>query len=106
MTSSGKRPRPLKAAEVRKAVLAALSVGTYKESLHATFDHLERKISFADVIHGLKQPWASCKPDEFNYDEWQWKYEIKTTDIEGEALTIIVALDPKNAWFEVVTRYP
>jgi hypothetical protein len=71
MTSSGKRPSPLRAVAVRKVVLAALgNEGSYRESLHATFDHLERKISFDDVIHGLKQQWISCKPDEFSTDEW------------------------------------
>jgi hypothetical protein len=87
--------------------LAALgNQGSYRESLHAAFDHLERKISFDDVIFGLKQPWISCKPAGFNEEKWQWKYEIKTIDVEGESLTVILALDPKHNRFEVVTRYP
>ncbi len=91
---------------MRKVVLAALTEGSYKESLHARFEHLERKISFDDVIFGLKQEWISCRVDEFNESEWQWKYEIRTVDIEGDSLTVILALDPKNKRFEVVTRYP
>ena len=35
-------------------------------------------------IFGLKQPWLACAPDEFNEDEWQWKYKIRTVDIEGD----------------------
>lgn len=106
MTSKGTRPDPLDAQAVRTVVLEALSnEGSYKESIHARFEHLERHISIQDVIFGLKQPWLACAPDEFNEDEWQWKYKIRTVDIEGDSLTVIVALDPRNQRFEIVTRF-
>jgi len=75
-------------------------------TLHSNFDHLDRKIDFNDVVHGLSREWRSCKPDEFNADEWQWKYEIATQDVEGRDFTIIVALDPKNLRVTIVTRWP
>ena len=105
MTSSGKRPKPLSSGEVRKLILEALKNESYVESSHARFDHPERMISIQDVLHGLERTWISCKADEFNEDEWQWKYRIITTDLDDTGLIIIVALDPKNVRFEVVTRF-
>jgi len=50
-------------------------------SFHARFDHLDRKIDFNDVLFGLKRQWASCEADEFDTHNWQWKYKIRTKDI-------------------------
>jgi hypothetical protein len=107
MTSQGKKPKALAAAQVRKVVLGAIANGAYIESFsfHARFDHPERHLSIDDVIHGLKKPWRGCKVDEFNDDEWQWRYLIKTSDIEEFPLVVIVGLDPKNNRFTVVTSF-
>ena len=110
MTSQGKKPKPLKPLEVRKAILEALGKeGSYCEaplSLHARFDHLERKIDFNDVLSGLKQEWRSCKATEFDTGNWQWKYKIETQDVEERDFTIILRLDPINKSFTVITRWP
>jgi hypothetical protein len=105
MTSCEQRPNPLAAAEVRIIVLSALVNGSYLERFHERFDHAERKISIQDVIFGLEQPWKRCSVDRFSEEHWQWKYKIRTVDIEGEPLNIIIALDPRNKWFEIVTRF-
>lgn len=59
MTSQGSRPKPLKPFDLRTIVLAALSTeGSYIEqpmSLHARFDHPERRIDLNDVLFGLRQ---------------------------------------------------
>ena len=57
------------------------------------------------MIQGLKKPWLGCKVDEFDEDEWQWRYLIKTSDVEELPLVIIVGLDPKNNRFTVVTSF-
>jgi hypothetical protein len=110
MTSSGVKPKPLKPSEVKEIILAALGdEGSYREqplSLHARFDHPERRIDFNDVLFGLKQPWSACKPEEFDEDNWQWKYRISTHDIEEREFTIILRLDPAGKEFTVITRWP
>jgi hypothetical protein len=107
MTSKGKRPKPLDSGDVRAVVLAAITNGAYVESFsfHARFDNADRHLSVDDVIHGLKKKWESCKVQEFNDDEWQWKYLIATTDIEGLPLLIPIALDPRNTRFTVLSRF-
>ncbi|MGC2743187.1 MAG: hypothetical protein WA672_08360 [Candidatus Angelobacter sp.] len=110
MTSSGKKPKPLKPSEVKEVILEALgNEGSYREqhlSLHARFDHPERHIDLNDVLFGLKRQWASCKVDGFDEDNWQWKYKIKTQDIEGREFTIVLALEPAVKKFTVITRWP
>jgi hypothetical protein len=109
MTSSSVRPKPLRTEEVQKVVIEAISHESFCEShvasWHTRFDHPERMISIQDVLYGLEHKWRSCGPEEFNESEWQWKYRIKTTDLDDQRLTIIVALDPKNKRFVVVTRF-
>lgn len=108
MTSEGHKPKPVDCKQVRRVVLAAMGDdGYYIESfsLHTRFDHPERHLSIDDLICGLKQEWNGCKVDRFDGDEWQWSYRIRTTDIEGFPLIIVVALDPKNIRFKVVTAF-
>jgi hypothetical protein len=107
-SSKGKRPEKLNDKDLRKLILEAIQKGPwigYSESIHARFDHPERHIDINDVLYGLEREWSGVKVVEFNADEWQWKYEIATEDIEGEPLTILIAVDPRNRSFEVVTRW-
>jgi len=110
MTSQGQKPKPLKPSEVKEVILAALGdEGSYREqplSLHARFDHPERHIDFNDVLFGLKRQWTSCKADGFDEGNWQWKYKIKTQDIEGRKFMIVLALEPNAKRFTVITRWP
>lgn len=104
----GVRPKALKTDDLRKLLSEIIKSGTYEfqepESLHARFDHLERKIDTNDVLFGLQQEFK-IRNTEFNEDEWQWKYEIATKDVEGDPITAIVAVDTRNKLFEVVTRW-
>ncbi len=90
-------------------VLAALSKGgSYREhfSDHAQFDYPERNLDLNDMLFGLRRDWNDCKVNGFDADEWQWKYEIFTEDIEGRPFCILLRLDPQNKSFHAITRYP
>ena len=102
------RPPSLSEAELRKLLLEALEHAPDQQNLetyHARFDHLERGISIDDVIFGLEKDWTYERPPEFNETAWQWKYRILTETVDGETLTIIVAVDTANRSFEVITRW-
>ena len=70
------------------------------ETNHAKFDHLERHLDINDVLHGLKKNWTSSHTDQFDKDEWQWRYAIKTEDVEGHPLTIIISVDSLKPQFQ------
>lgn len=42
---------------------------------------------------------------EFNKEEWQWKYEIDSESIDGDPITVILAVDSLRKEFIVVTRW-
>ena len=102
--SSGYIPKPLSADELRELVLDALQKNPTPETFHALFDHPERGITTDDVIHALEGKWTIAK-QEFNKDEWQWKYRIDALSIDEDPLTLIIAVDTATREFTVVTRW-
>lgn len=104
-TPAGKRPKPLEEKELRKLLSEAISSGGYVETIHARFDHVDRHIDLNDVLHGLQLSNWTLKAQKFDEEFWSWEYEIETETVEGEQLTAIVAVDPRNRSFEVLTRW-
>lgn len=104
-TPVGRRPKALDAKELRKVLSEAIESGSYVETIHARFDHPERPIDLNDVLYGLGRLGWKLKERKFDEDFWNWEYEIQTETVEGEQLTVIVAVDPRNKSFEVLTRW-
>jgi hypothetical protein len=87
-------------------VRSAIDHGFYRERFHAEYEHPERNISTDDVLHGLdRDDWSFEKPPVWNAEKGQWKYLIKTVDIEGEELHVLIATIPQYKRFEVITRW-
>jgi hypothetical protein len=107
MSTKGYRPPYLSEGDLKALVRRALdeAPGQPNETYHARFDHPERGITLDDVIHGLERDWKYERTPEFNEDEWQWKYRIVTETVDGDDLTIIIAVDTANRIFEVLTRW-
>jgi hypothetical protein len=102
-------PNPLAVEELRKLVLDAMNASTYAETLethHALFGHMDRDITHGDVMHGLQSSWNFERPPVFNRDCWQWKYYIATETVDGDPITVIIAIDSWRREFTVVTRWP
>jgi hypothetical protein len=107
MSSEGFIPDPLSDDELRALILDALEKAPddhNPETFHALFDHLERDLSTDDIIHALEDKWTVARK-AFNRDEWQWKYEIDGMSIDGDPITLIVAVDTVCREFAVVTRW-
>ena len=104
MSSEGYVPNPLSPAELKKLVLGAIQDNPNPETYHALYDHPERGITTDDVIHALEGEWTIARRS-FNESQWQWKYEIDGTTIDGEPITIIIAVDSRHREFVVVTRW-
>jgi|GEM_PF-4966128 len=75
------------------------------ETYHALYGHPERGIETDDVLYGLEQSWTFERPPTFNEYFWQWKYYIATETVDGELITIIIAVDTIRKEFEVITRW-
>jgi len=102
-------PRPLTEEELRKLVLDAMNASSYAETLetyHALYGHIDRGITHGDVIHGLEHSWRFERQPQFNHEHWQWKYYVATETVDGDAITIVIAVDSWRREFVVVTRWP
>jgi hypothetical protein len=102
-------PQPLAEKELRSLVLSAINATTVAETLetyHALYGHTARGIQTADVIHGLQGKWHYERKPQFNSGAWQWKYRIAAKNVDGDRITIIIAVDSLRREFSVVTRWP
>lgn len=108
MSTKGYIPEHLSEAALKKLLLEALEDApewSSPETFHALFDHLERELSTDDVIHGIESDWKFERPPNFSHEHWQWKYYLAAKSVDGDPITIIVAVDTANRKFEIITRW-
>ena|ERR1700756_1196593 len=107
MSSFGKAPRPacMGDQQLREFVRAARKRGYYGETFHSEVERAYRNISPDDIAHGLDWPDWVLESSEFNEEHEEWKYLIKTIDIEGEELHLLIAVDEKSKRFEVISKW-
>ncbi|MGA9303973.1 MAG: hypothetical protein WBW31_01085 [Candidatus Sulfotelmatobacter sp.] len=101
-------PNPLTEQELKRLVLEAINAATYAETLetyHALYGHMDRGIETDDVIHGLEGEWQFERQPQFNRAFWQWKYYIATETVDGDPITIVIAVDSWRREFTTVTRW-
>jgi hypothetical protein len=105
---TGIKPPSLTEEQLKKLLLEAIDHADdadNPETFHAFYDHPERGLDANDTIHGLERNWKFERPPVFNPDFWQWKYYIGSESVDGDAITIIVAVDTLRKEFEVITRW-
>lgn len=70
--------------------------------IHAPAQSKERSITFDDVVH-------ICLTGKFKrdprYEHQNWKYEVAGKDLDGEATTVIIAVDDHKYLVTVVTFF-
>ena len=98
-------PKPLSPDALRRLIEFALAEGYFRESFHASDEHPERNISLEDVTEGLKRDDWVIETTEYDPKHKNWKYLIKTKDIEGDELHILIAADPKRTRIKEITRW-
>jgi hypothetical protein len=101
-------PKPLTEQELKKLVVDAINATTYAETLetfHALYGHMDRGIESDDVIHGLEGEWQFERQPQFNEEHWQWKYYIATETVDGDSITVVVAVDSWRREFKTITRW-
>ena len=97
-------PDPSLTLEELKTVLnSALLRRTFVFSrVHAAFRSEDRSITFEDVVH-------ICQKGKFKrdprYENQNWKYEVAGKDLDGEATTVIIAVDDNKYLVTIVTFF-
>lgn len=97
--------QPLDDDKLRAFLKGAIEDGDYTESFHSEREHPEREVSIDDLLHGLQQRWHHFQAASFDARRDEWRYYLKTTDIEGETLHVIIAVSLRNRRFKVITKW-
>ena len=84
------RPKPLKAEDVLKIVSVALARGRVYPSNHIRQRMKERNFDINDAIQVLENT-KEARP-KWNTKLATWNYDLDGKDIEGEKLTIRIAI--------------
>lgn len=108
MSGKGFKPPSLSESELRKLLLEAINKAYDPQDLetyHALYDHPERGLTTDDTIHCIEGTWTYGRPPEWNPDEWQWKYQLHGKSVDGDEITVLVAVDTANRLFDIVTRW-
>jgi Domain of unknown function (DUF4258) len=98
------RPRPLSPAEARALIDRLLSMpDSIVFTAHCRTQSHKRRFDTFDIRrvleHGL--PKLDCWDDK----HCEWKYKIVGTDLEGDALTLVVVLDSEYEVIKVITGH-
>lgn len=99
----GRPPSPLTPAEAREAVHRLLQLDAMSFTRHAGERSDERNFDRRDVEHVLKT-------GRFGQPSWDeryrnWKYPVSGTDLDGENLTVIAAIEPAWARLTIITGF-
>ena len=79
----------------------AMDRGYYREFLH----HPERNISVDDVLHGVERSDWALAGAEWHERSRNYRYKIRTCDVEGDELTLIVEVFPADKRVEFITAW-
>ena len=58
-----------------------------------------------DIAYGLDREDWTLEKSELNQIRGQWKYKIRTVDIEEEQLTLLIGVDLELRRFEVISKW-
>jgi hypothetical protein len=97
------RPKPLKAEEVLRLVSAALARGRVYPSKHFRQRMRERNFNIQDALHVLEN--AKDARPKWNSEAATWNYDLSGKDIEGEELTIRIAITEDDDGVVLVTGF-
>lgn len=101
--SSSPREPALPEEELRTAVSRIVLHGTFRESKHSSQDRAYRNVSDDDMVHMLEGAWTLDNA-EWDGEHRNWKYTLTGADIEGDALTLVIAVNVEFNRIEIITK--
>lgn len=97
------RPKPLRADDVLKSVSEALARGRVYPSNHFRQRMRERNFDINDAIRVLENA-KEARP-KWNAKSGAWNYDLSGRDIQGEKLTIRIAITEDVRGIVLVTGF-
>ena len=94
---------PTKASEEIQRLLQQRGFDAISFAEHARQRARERHFSTRDVEHVLRT--GTVGDPEWNERFGDWTYRVSGTDLDGDDLTVVVALDPEWARITIITGF-
>ena len=80
--------------------------GTYGETRHSKSDRAFRNISDDDIFCCLGGKWSLVgEPVWRDTPHRNWNYKISGTDIDGEELVLVIAINAEKNRITIITKY-
>jgi len=106
MSTWRRSARPFDEARLRAFVREALSSGLVREVPHSRIGRAHRKISNRDIIHALEyEHWKLDREPLFDAGRERWRYRIRSEDIEGDELILVISPRVEKCLLEIVTKF-
>lgn len=98
------KPKPLSPTEAFEAIQKLLDECDERlgRTDHARDRIIERNVNFDDILNVLRNGTVSPHP-EWSPKHGNWKYSVSGLDLDGMALVVVVALEPKFCRITVIT---
>ena len=94
---------PTEAYEEIQRLLEQRGLGAISFATHARKRARERHFSMRDVEHVLRT--GVVGDPTWHERSGNWTYRVSGTDLDGDGLTVVVALDPAWARITIVTGF-
>jgi hypothetical protein len=91
--------------DLQQAIRKIVLYGTFRESRHSAKVRSYRNISEGDIVAMLEGTWSLSGPPEWNDDHHSWKYTLKGSDIDGDELVLVVAVNVELERIDIITKY-
>ena len=106
VSASFRNREPALAGEaLQQAIRRIVFYGTFRESRHSAKDRSYRNISEGDIVAMLEGAWSLAGPPEWDDDHHSWKYKLMGSDIDGDELVLVVAVNVELDCIEIITKY-
>lgn len=98
--------KPLSLAALRLFIDKALDRGWMREGFHSEVENAYRNISDEDVRYGLeRKDWYVEGDPKPAKQKGLFKYVIRTVDVEGDELHLVVLHYTETGTLKIITKY-
>jgi hypothetical protein len=98
--------KPMSEAALRQFVAKALDKDWIREGFHSEVENAYRNISDEDIRYGLeRRDWCVEGDPEPGENSGEFKYVIRTVDIELAELHVVVLPHTQTGTLKIITKY-
>ena len=79
--------------------------GTIREAKHSAQDRAYRNISQDDILAMLEANWVFAAKPDWDQEHRNWEYLLAGHDIEGDPLSLKIAMNDELLRILVITKF-